>query len=111
VFRLRTFQLPVIDRGLHRSGTRVADGVLSHHHAGRDFAAADAGGRNHAHLFSKGKILEKGLRTGQLARDGVADPHGESRRRRLALLPLRHGGVTSPPLTPRPPPDAYPPPT
>src|SRR5947208_12570283 len=86
VFRLRTFQLPVIDRGLHRSGTRVADGVLSHHHAGRDFAAADAGGRNHAHLFSKGKILEKRLRTGQIARNGVADPYGESRRRRFTLL-------------------------
>src|SRR5207249_2608498 len=86
VLRLRTFQLLLIDRGLHRSGARVADGVLSHHHAGGDFAAADAGGRNHAHLFSKGKISEKRLRTGQIARDGVADPHGERRRRHLAFL-------------------------
>src|SRR6267143_424003 len=86
VFRLAAGELLCFDGGPYRLDGGVPDGVLSHYHAGCDFAAADAGRRNHAHLFSKGKILEKRLRTGQIARDGVANPHGEWRRRHLAFL-------------------------
>jgi hypothetical protein len=70
---------------LHRIGRRVADGVLPHHHAGRDFAAPHARRGNHPYVLAK-IHLEERLRAGELAGDRVAYANRQLRRRFFPFL-------------------------
>ncbi len=84
-------QVPRGDRGhlcQHRVAARVRHRVLAHDRRGRLLAAADAGRREHAHVTAQqlGQPLQQLARARHLARQAVADTHGQRGRRGLAFL-------------------------
>ena len=76
------------DRGGHRLRRRRVDRVLADDGGRRVLAAADAGRADHPHVlaFEGCERLAQRVGAGHLARQRLADAHGDRRRRRLAFL-------------------------
>jgi hypothetical protein len=72
----------------HALGGRVWNGILPDHGDRRCFAAADARRMEHPHLRAEHRrqLLHQVVRSGELARNRVADAHRDCRGRRLAFL-------------------------